>query len=115
MESILEEAQRLIHGARRNSYGHPLDDYSRTAALWSAWLGSQLNQPLTAEQAMMLMVLMKLSRERNKHGRDNLVDAVGYLGCVELAEEERKARESKGISGGTVPVEGQAEGARCIP
>jgi hypothetical protein len=86
MESILKEADRLINGDRREAYGHPLDDYSRTAAMFSAWLGEEvLRRPLTAEETEMFMVIVKLSR-------DNLVDAAGYLGCIELTERERERR-----------------------
>lgn len=91
-ESILEEAQRLIHGARREKYGHPLDDYGRTAALINAEFSDKLKEPFTPEEAMIIMVLVKLSRQRNQPQRDNLVDAAGYLGCIELAEDERKRR-----------------------
>lgn len=37
-ETILQEAQRLVHGDRQGSYGHPLDDYTRTGTMWGAIL-----------------------------------------------------------------------------
>jgi hypothetical protein len=93
MESVLKEADRLINGDRRDAYGHPLDDYSRTAAMFSAWLGDEvLKRPLTAEETEMFMVIVKLSRQRNQEKRDNLVDAAGYLGCIELTQAERERR-----------------------
>lgn len=92
-ESILQEAQRLIHGARRSSYGHPLDDYSRTSALFNALFADKLKEPFTPEDAMLVMVLVKLSRQRNMPHRDNLVDAAGYLGCIEEAQKERERRK----------------------
>ena len=56
-ETILQEAQRLVYGARRETYGHPLDDYTRTATMWSAILGTTV----TAEQAILCMIAVKIS------------------------------------------------------
>ena len=33
------------------------------------------------------MVCVKLSRQVNKHGRDNLVDAAGYLETLRMVED----------------------------
>jgi hypothetical protein len=96
MESVLEEAQRLIHGPRRESYGHPLDEYERMAALISIALADNLNEPITAEQAILVMVLLKINRHiSDPTNRDSLVDAAGYIGCIELAIDEREARRAK--------------------
>ena len=74
-QSILQEAEALINGDRRSSYGHPLDDYTRTAGMVNAAFADKLKEPLTPEDMMMVMVLVKLSRQRNRPKRDNLVDA----------------------------------------
>lgn len=87
-ESALQEAQRLVHGSRRASYGHPLDDYTRTAALWSAILGIDI----TPEHAILCMIGVKLSRECHKPHRDNRVDAAGYAECLDMAHAERVRR-----------------------
>ena len=86
--SILLEADSLINGARQEAYSHPLDDYSRTAAMWTAIIGA----PVTPEQAILCMVAVKLSRECHRSARDNRVDAAGYLGCLDLLLQERERR-----------------------
>lgn len=37
-ETILEEAQRLVYGAREEGYGHPRDNMGRIAQIWSVIL-----------------------------------------------------------------------------
>lgn len=77
-ESILQEAHRLTHGDRNNDYGHPLDDYTRTAALVSALLSHKLKSPIEPHEMALAMVCVKLSRQINHPKRDNTVDAAGY-------------------------------------
>lgn len=88
--SILHEADELVNGDRREAYGHPFDDYSRTAALWSQVLGHEVS----VEQAILCMICVKLSRECNRHGRDNLVDLAGYAACLDAVHSERARRAS---------------------
>lgn len=87
-ETVLQEAQRLVYGDRNADYGHPLDDFSRTAQIWSAILGS----PVTAEQVGLCMIGVKLSRQCNHPKRDNMTDAAGYAGTVQMVIEERLKR-----------------------
>lgn len=91
--SVLREADGLIFGPRRGSYGHPLDDFSRTGRMWGAILG--LAEPVTAEQVGLCMVAVKISRECNAPKRDNRVDGAGYFGTVDMVVEERARRADK--------------------
>jgi hypothetical protein len=91
-ETVLDEARRLVYGDRGADYGHPLDDYERTAALWNAYLGDKLTAPIAAEEATIMMVLVKVSRQRNRPKRDNLVDAAGYAECTQRIIDERERR-----------------------
>lgn len=93
-ESILQEAHRLTHGPRRADYGHPLDDYTRTAALVSAMLAHKLKEPLTAHEMALAMVCVKLSREMHTPKRDNATDGAGYFWVAHacLEETERRAK-----------------------
>ncbi len=91
-ESILEEAQRLIFGDRRMDYGHPLDDYTRTANMFNAAFADLLKRPFQPEELMIVMIIVKLSRFRNEPKRDSTVDGAGYFGCIGEAGEERLRR-----------------------
>lgn len=91
-ESVLQEAHRLTHGPRRADYGHPLDDYTRTAALVSAMLAHKLKEPLTAHEMALAMVCVKLSREMNTPKRDNATDGAGYFWVAHACLEEAARR-----------------------
>jgi Domain of unknown function (DUF6378)/Domain of unknown function (DUF4406) len=87
-ETILEEAQRLVHGDRGSAYGHPYDDFSRTAKIWSAILGTDI----TPADVSLCMVGLKISREVNKPKRDNRVDGAGYFETLDMVREESDRR-----------------------
>ena len=91
-ESILLEANRLVHGDRGTDYGHPLDDFGRTAGAVSSLLARKLKEPLTAEDVAVIMICVKLSREMNVAKRDNRVDGAGYFETLNMVVEERARR-----------------------
>lgn len=86
----LEEALRLTVGDRQNSYGHPTDDFFRTAGMWTALLGLPPGT-ITPEKVALMMVLLKISREMNKHKQDNLVDMAGYVNCLHMILERKSS------------------------
>lgn len=92
--NILEEANSLVHGDRGAAYGHPLDDYTRTAALASALLSGKLREPITAEEMILVMCCVKLSRQVHAPKRDNMTDLAGYALCEQRAVEERARRQA---------------------
>jgi hypothetical protein len=92
-ETILEEAQRLVHGDRGSAYGHPYDDFSRTAKIWSAILGYDV----TPAEVSLCMVGLKISREVNKPKRDNRVDGAGYFETLDMVRQEEKRRMMDGL------------------
>jgi hypothetical protein len=97
-EDILTEAYRVTHGPRRDAYGTPLDDWERTAALWTPilekWKQMPQGTPLPAELAALCMIQVKVSREVNRHGTDNLADMAGYAWVADEIVKER-ARQRK--------------------
>ena len=90
--SILDVAHELVHGERGATYGHPLDDYTRTAKLWSAILGIEV----TAEQAILCMIAVKMSRLCNTmEHEDSVVDCAGYAECLSMVVKERARRNAE--------------------
>ena len=88
--TILDEAKNLVYGDRQADYGHPLDNFTTIARLWSVILGVDI----TAEQVALCMVQVKIARQLWRPKRDNLVDACGYAATLELVQDERKRRET---------------------
>lgn len=95
-ETILQEAQRITHTSRNDDYGHPLDDYTRTARLMEIFLELPQNS-ISPEKAAMCMIGVKLSRQINKPKRDNMVDVAGYAWVVDEIVNEKKRRENSQI------------------
>lgn len=89
--SVLPEAQGLVYGARHHDYGHPLEDFERTAAMVTAILGSKLRpgQRVTPKDWALMMCACKVSREIHRPKRDNLVDLAGYAECARRVDFER--------------------------
>jgi hypothetical protein len=81
--NVLEEANTLTTTDRQDDYGHPADDFARTATMWSAITGHNI----MTEHVPLMMIALKISRECNKHKRDNLVDIAGYARTLELVYE----------------------------
>jgi len=88
-ESVCQEADRLVSTDRQDVYGHPLDDFGKTARIWSAILGCDV----TEEQVALCMIGVKVSRLCNTPDhRDSLVDIAGYAKTHDLVTEERRRR-----------------------
>jgi len=87
-KSWAKEADELVNGERRADYGHPSVDFARTAGLLSSYFGGRTFESLTAEDVPLIMMMLKLSREANKHKRDNMVDIIGYALTLQLVKEK---------------------------
>ena len=86
-DPVESQAQRLVrNGARQATYGHPRDDFRRTAKIWSGILGTEV----TAQDVALCMVGLKMSRLKSTPDhKDSVVDAAGYVICYDrLGESE---------------------------
>lgn len=86
IEDIELEARAIVRdGDRQKEYGHPRDDWTRTAKIWSGILGIDV----TPEQAMLCMIGTKMSRLiHTPHHHDSMVDIIGYAICYDRLNEE---------------------------
>lgn len=81
--TVMDEAKEIVFGPRAAAYGHPRDNFARTAQIWSVVLGIDV----TPEQVGLCMIGLKLAREVHHPTRDNLVDLCGYVGTIERLAE----------------------------
>jgi len=79
-ESLLDEANRITTSDRQDDYGHPSQDFARTALLWTGILAGRLRegQFVSPMDVPLCMIAVKLARQAHRHKRDNLVDIAGY-------------------------------------
>jgi len=84
---ILETAQKIINGDRKDDYGGAQDSFRRIAKMWSAYTGMSLGPSDVA----MMMTLLKVCRTATcPQKADSYVDIAGYAA---LAAEIEHARE----------------------
>lgn len=80
----LNEARAIIQD-RGMDYGHPTDNMSRTASLWSAYL----EMPIRPDQVAMCLALVKVARSMETPKVDNFIDGAAYFAIAgQLATEE---------------------------
>jgi len=79
-ETVLQEAERIINGDRRDDYGSAEESFEQIASLWSVVLG----QEVTGEQVALCMMMLKISRYLHGSQRDSVVDLCGYAGLLEV-------------------------------
>lgn len=85
-----DTAASLVLGDRNSDYGTPHPDFAGIALMWSGLLNTKLNASLTASEVGLMMAALKLRRHAHKAKADNLIDAHGYLLCIEWIESGAK-------------------------
>lgn len=105
-----DTAAELVLGDRNKDYGSPHPDFAGIALMWSGLLNTKLKEQLSAVEVGLMMTALKLRRHAHKPKADNLVDAHGYLLCVEWIESG--ARPSPAALDLAQTVEDVCTGAR---
>ena len=96
----LGEAESITAGARRDAYGPPAENHSRTATLWSAYLHARgYPRALSVEDVAWMNCLQKISRDMHAPNPDTLTDVIGYvLNIQEMRAELYAARAPGALS-----------------
>lgn len=83
--SILDQAEELTSFDRNDVYGHPADDFARTAAIATAMGFTRNGKPLEALDVAQFQICVKLSRwSHSPRHRDTLIDIAGYARAAEM-------------------------------
>ncbi len=82
---ILLQAHQIVNQDRQNTYGHPIDDYTKVINIFETLTGKKL----TLDDAILFMVSVKLARLRTNLEQeilhhDTLLDTIGYLTCLNM-------------------------------
>jgi hypothetical protein len=81
-ETVIQEADRIINGQRRQDYGGAKESFTRIATLWGPILGMDV----TPQQVALCMVQLKIARFVNGSQRDSVVDIIGYAALLAKIE-----------------------------
>jgi hypothetical protein len=81
-----DTAAKLVLGDRNKDYGTPHADFAGIALIWTGLLNLKLKEHITAEEVALMMAGLKLRRHAHKAKADNIIDAHGYLFCLEWIE-----------------------------
>jgi hypothetical protein len=86
--NILQEADKIINGPRRQSYGPVSESFKRLSLAFTAVLLHKLKEPVTEPEAILILEMLKVCREAHAHHRDNGVDGCGYWALLDKWHEE---------------------------
>jgi len=89
-DNILDLANSAVGGKRGDHYGHQLDDFTRSAQMISGLLG----HPVKPSDIPLIMICIKLSRQKNQYKADNLVDIAGCALTAEMVHKEAMKRDA---------------------
>jgi len=86
-KSILKEADEIINNRseeKERQYGPFSEGMDRAASIFNGMTGLDV----TGKEMYMALIALKFSRESYNHKRDNLLDAVAYIGALDNYIEE---------------------------
>ena len=90
--NVFEEANSIIYGDREQTYGHPAKNLENIAQQWGLYLFQKfgVHLDLDAEDVCWMMADLKKCRQLNQHKRDNVTDAIGYIGLVQRIKDHKE-------------------------
>ena len=82
-EGVLQEAIRITSGDRQRDYDHPKPNHEKIAKMWNSYLEIRKDPQadISATDACVMMILLKIVRNAHTPKRDNWVDIPGYARC----------------------------------
>lgn len=86
-QHLLLEAHTIINGERKKTYGDGTNGMQGVAAQWTLYLQQKYGDnfvSISAEDVCWMMADLKKYRQMHKSKRDNVLDAAGYIGLIEL-------------------------------
>lgn len=84
-QDVVAEAARLVGGDRAAQHGDKLDNFTKIARLWTAYLRNAgvLAHDIDAGQAADMMELLKVARRQSGgFNPDDYIDGAGYAGVA---------------------------------
>lgn len=83
MYKILEKADEITDGDRREQYGEPSENFQAIADIWSTILDTEV----TKSDVARCMIGLKLRRDVTGPKEDNRVDICGYTKLLDMLEK----------------------------
>jgi hypothetical protein len=93
MTDILSEAASIVDGERQKEYGSPSENFTRIAALWTAYLDGRglidldKTDGITPTDYALMQALVKIARLEHGYHHDSVVDLAGYAACAAQINE----------------------------
>lgn len=109
-EQLAQEAVALVTGDRNRDYGHPDEDFQRTAEMWSGYLQSgYLQADVGVLDVPLMMMQVKMSRmKESPYKVDHVRDLIGYAltywmvvlrrierGCIDVEHVQNEEKIEK--------------------
>lgn len=95
--NILENAETLTSLDRQSEYGHPLDNFTHGASIFSALINRRYNTNINLDwkDYGAIMLAVKLDRLAGKYSEDTITDIAGYARCLQLCHDEELMRKKE--------------------
>tara|TARA_R100000654_G_scaffold20953_1_gene42375 strand:+ start:293 stop:556 length:264 start_codon:yes stop_codon:yes gene_type:complete len=86
--NILKKANKIVNERseeKERQYGNFIECMEKTARIAT----EMSSKDITTEDAYNVLIALKLARQSNSHKEDNLLDAVAYIGSLNMYKNEK--------------------------